>query len=256
MGASEKRSAPSRFFIAGATGYTGQNLVRVARARGIEVIAHIRPTSSQLETLRPQFTELGAEVDLTPWSAPEMARCLQHHRPTHIFALRGTTRMRGRRASREGNPKEDYQNVDYGLTAMLLTGAQSFEPAPIFIYLSARGVSPKSRLAYMAARAQLEAELPTSGLPHIIARPGFISGADRDEWRPGERTVSLVSDTILSAARLFGARRLYEAHASLTGEELARGLCGAALAPQAIGREIDVTQLRNYSAALDDPNFG
>lgn len=252
----EGDDAAPRFFIAGATGYTGQSLVHVARSLDVDVIAHIRPGSPRRTSLMPAFHDLGAEVDLSPWSDVELTKSLKAHRPTHVFALLGTTSKRGRAAARKGQPLEDYQSIDYGLTAMLLRATQACCPPPVFIYLSARGVSPKSRFPYMVARAQLEAELRASGVPHLIARPGFISGPDREEWRPGERMVSVISDTVLATAKLFGGRRIYESHASLTGGELARGLCGAALQLEASAQDLDILALRRCGDALPDREPG
>ena len=49
-------------FIAGATGYTGQAVVRTLRAQGIATTAHVRPDSPRLAEHTETFEALGAEV--------------------------------------------------------------------------------------------------------------------------------------------------------------------------------------------------
>ena len=56
-----------RFFIAGATGYTGQHLVREAAQHGMHTVAHIRPDSSQRERCTKEFESHGALIDTSPW---------------------------------------------------------------------------------------------------------------------------------------------------------------------------------------------
>ena len=89
-----------RFFVAGATGFTGREVVRLARERGIEVVAHVRPDSSSLERWRRQFGEMGATIDVTPWEREAMRATMEAKRPTHVFALLGTTRARAREEKR------------------------------------------------------------------------------------------------------------------------------------------------------------
>src|SRR5262245_55763625 len=48
-------------FVAGATGYTGNEVVSALRGRGIRTIAHVRPDSSSLERWRKSFEDIGAE---------------------------------------------------------------------------------------------------------------------------------------------------------------------------------------------------
>src|SRR5215208_1501420 len=63
-------------FVAGATGYTGREVVRQLVERGVRAVAHVRPDSPRLAEWRERFAELGAEVDATPWEEPAMRASL------------------------------------------------------------------------------------------------------------------------------------------------------------------------------------
>jgi len=93
-------SAAHVAFVAGATGYTGREVVRELRARGIETIAHVRPDSLALTRWRGEFEALGARVDTTPWDEAAMRATFDAFRPTLVFALIGTTRARAARAAK------------------------------------------------------------------------------------------------------------------------------------------------------------
>ena len=60
-------SNPPVAFVAGATGYTGSQVVPALRARGVRVIAHVRPGSAAAAAWHTRFEALGAEVDETPY---------------------------------------------------------------------------------------------------------------------------------------------------------------------------------------------
>jgi uncharacterized protein YbjT (DUF2867 family) len=224
---------PPLIFVAGATGYTGRALVRLAAARGIDVVAHVRPDSPSLTVWTQRFEGMGGRVDRTPWEEEAMTATLARLAPTHVFALLGTTRSRGKRGS-TSRVADTYEAVDYGLTAMLLRAAVAAARAggrpPRFVYLSAIGASEDTRNDYLRVRGRVERELRASGLPWLAVRPSFVTGADRDERRPLERIGALAADGALSLAALLGARRLRARWGSLTGTELAAGMLRLALA--------------------------
>lgn len=231
-------------FVAGATGYTGREVVRLLRERGVRTVAHVRPDSPRRAGWVARFEGLGAEVDGTPWDdAAALAARLRALAPTLVFALLGTTRARGRRAARAG-AVETYETVDYGLTRRLLDAAVASGARPRFVYLSAAGVRDGTSNAYLAARARLERELRASGLPFTIARPSFVSGPDREERRPLERAGAIAADAVLAVAARLGAREAAARWRSLTGAELADGLVRRAFDPAAAGRVLDAADLR------------
>lgn len=228
-----------RAFVVGATGYTGRELVRALRARGAGVVAHVRPDSPRLAEWRSRFQALGAEPDATPWRPETLRSTLERVRPTHVFALLGTTRARARGEGRSAAAA--YESVDYGLTALLLAATREAAPAARFIYLSAVGASERAN-AYLRARGRLERELRASGLSWISARPAFVTGADREESRPAERAAAFAIDVAVAAAGRIGLRPLADRWRSLTGAQLAEAL--ALLAERAPDGVYDAAALR------------
>lgn len=220
----------TRAFVAGATGLTGREVVRVLRERGVLTHAHVRPDSARLEEWRTRFGELGAEVDVTPWDASAMTATLTRLAPDVVFALLGTTRARGRQTKAATGQADTYESVDYGLSVLLLNACVASGHRPRFVYLSAIGVSDTSTSAYSAARSRVEGELRKSGLPFTIARPSFILG-DRDESRPAERIGSAISDAALHFVGALGGARLRDRYRSIAAPDLARSLVRIALDP-------------------------
>jgi len=230
-----------RAFVAGATGYVGREVVRDLRDRGIETTAHIRPQSRSVERWRASFAAMGATVDETPWELDAITATIARLEPTLVFALLGTTRKRAKAESID-NP---YEAIDYGLTAMLFSAAATLaNPAPRFIYLSAAGVSERSSSAYMAARWRAESLISAGPLPYVLARPAIITGADRDDARPGERLAGGVADAALSVLGAFGARGLRDRYRSTTNVTLAAALVRWALDPEAKAKIAEGADLR------------
>ncbi|HZO17266.1 MAG TPA: NAD-dependent epimerase/dehydratase family protein, partial [Polyangiaceae bacterium] len=112
-------------FVAGASGYTGREVVKTLRERGIRTIAHVRPDSPSRAEHRAYFAELGAESDETPWEEEAIAATIARLRPTHVFALLGITKKRAAAEARETGREVSYDSVDYGLTVMLLRAAKA-----------------------------------------------------------------------------------------------------------------------------------
>jgi uncharacterized protein YbjT (DUF2867 family) len=210
-------------FVAGATGYTGREVVRELVSRGVRTVAHVRPDSARTEEWRQRFESGGAAVDTTPWEDADMIRTLSALQPTHVFSLLGTTRARRRQSATRG-VAESYEAIDFGLTAILIKAAVASGSRPRFVYLSSLGVREHTTNPYLVARWRAESLLRSSGLPYTIARPSFITGAGRDEPRPLERVGAGVANVIATLASVVGARRFAGSVRSLTGAELATGL--------------------------------
>ncbi|MFO7563868.1 MAG: NAD(P)H-binding protein [Enhygromyxa sp.] len=234
---------PGPVFVAGATGYTGREVVRECRARGLETVAHVRPDSRSLDSWRQRFEALGARVDTTAWELEAMSATLQALQPSWVYSLLGTTRARGKTDTGSA-VAETYEAVDYGLSVMLLEAAIACGSKPRFVYLSAMGAGGRPMNAYMDVRKRVEAAVEGSELPHLIARPGFISGSDRDEWRAGERIAAVVSDGVLGVLGKLGARRLATRYTSMSGAELARALVELACASPGAREIAEVEQLK------------
>ncbi len=231
-------------FVAGATGYTGREVVRVLCERGIRTVAHVRPDSPRLGEWRDRFTALGATVDATPWVPGAMAETLQRLRPTLVFALLGTTSARARAARSGSGGDASYEAIDYGLTMLLYAAANGSGARPRFVYLSAAGVREEGGNAYLKARSRVERALREGSLPYTIARPSFITGPDRDEFRLGERIGATIADGLLTVAGWLGGRRIRERYRSTTNAALARALVAVALDPDSAGRTLESESLR------------
>jgi uncharacterized protein YbjT (DUF2867 family) len=232
-------------FVAGATGLTGRFVVETLRARGHEVVAHVRPDSPRLDEWRARFTERGAIVDTTAWEASAIATTLRAHAPAIVLGLLGTTQARVKRVAKAGGDatKETYEAVDIALTEMLIRGAAALEPKPRFVYLSSVGAGDDARGSYLAARARVERTLKSSGVPYTIARPSFIVG-ERDDARPAEKLFAPLADASLSLLGALGARKTAARYRSITGEELARALVDLALDPSAADRTAEAQDLQ------------
>lgn len=233
-------SNPAIAFVAGASGYTGREVVRALVARGVHTVAHLRPGGPQQEARRADLSALGATVDETPWEPDALAATLGTIRPTHCFALLGTTR---RRAAAEAidNP---YETIDYGLSRLLLDAVRAAGLTPRFVYLSAVGASEQARNPYLAVRGRFECELRAAALPYVIARPAFISGPDRRESRPAERAGAVIGDLALGIAAMVGRGDLLERYGSMSARLLATALVELGLDPAATQVEADGARLR------------
>lgn len=232
-------------FVAGATGYTGSNLVPQLLRRGWVVYAHVRPDSPSLASWRTQFEALGAIVDTTPWDETAIAERLQKIQPTAVFALLGTTKKRGK--SPTSAVDDTYMAVDYGLSALLLRATIHSAPNARFVYLSAYGIRPSSTNPYIQARAKLEAELRASDVNYVIVRPAIIAG-EREESRPMEKVGATFIAPMIGTLRLLGAKKLAGDFRTRSGDELARNCLDAAvLAPprsELTGHELDALKPR------------
>jgi len=229
-------------FVVGATGLVGREVVAALRARDIETVAHVRPDSPRLAEWQQRFAALGAETDATPFEPEAFAATFQRRPPRLVFALLGTTR---KRMAREGG---DYQSIDFGLTRLAIEAAAATELARKyidfrFVYLSSIGVDPDTRNPYLKARADAEACLKSSGLPHTIARPSIILG-DRDETRPGEAIAGAVARAALGLLGALGARRLRDTYTSTTAPVLAEALVRLSLNPAWAGKVAEGADLR------------
>ncbi len=239
-------------FVAGATGYTGQNIVRALRRRGFDTIAHIRPDSSRLESWREEFIAGQARVDTTPWDVDSLQETLRREAPALVFSVLGTTRSRARKRKKGGGDplEETYQAIDYGLTRMLIQATREAQPSARFVYLSALGAAANTRTAYMRARWQSEEALRESGLSYTIVRPAFISGADRQEFRPLERVGSVVFDGLLALLGLLGGRGVRQRYRSIRGPDLAEAMVDLALDPHWDGKIAEREQLVSTAPSL------
>jgi nucleoside-diphosphate-sugar epimerase len=233
-------------FIAGATGHTGRELVRLASEAKLPAIAHVRPDSSKRDEWHDMFASYGATVSDTPWNEEALRDSLRSLAPAIVFALLGTTRARAKRESATHGTIINYEAVDYGLTAMLFRAASTLAKPPRFVYLSSTGTPANEPRpgSYMHARWKVEQMLLAGALPYTIVRPSFIAGPGRDEPRPGERVGALLIDGALSVAAVFGGRKISRRYRSTTNTALATALLRLGRDPAMSGRIVESEDLR------------
>jgi uncharacterized protein YbjT (DUF2867 family) len=237
----------STAFVAGATGYTGREVVRALCERsGVDAVAHVRPDSGAGDAWRERFTGLGAEIDTTAWDEDAITTTLGELRPTHVFALLGTLSARMGEARRDGRDPEElsYEAVDYGLSALLMRACVAADVPARFVYLSSAGVREGAPGEYLQVRHRMETELAASGLPYTIARPSIISGPDRPEPRPFERLGAGLADSALFVAGAFGATKLRDRYHSTDAATLAGALVRLAFDEDSMNRIVESEDLR------------
>lgn len=242
-------SKPQTAFVTGATGFTGREVVRQLRERGLRTIAHLRPGSGSARRWADIFRTWGAEVVEIPWEPEPMRAAIAEARPDLVFALIGTTRAQAKQEALAAN--DIYDAVDFRLSALLVDAVVAAGLRARFVYLSSMGANAASRNDYLAARGRAEEAIERSGLPFTIARPSVISGEGRDTPRPLEHAMSVAMNAILGVARRFGARRLHDRYRSIDNVALGRALTSAALDPASSAKVLLGEDLQRLAAAAD-----
>jgi nucleoside-diphosphate-sugar epimerase len=232
-------------FVAGATGFTGREVVRLLVGRGIRTVAHLRPDTADISGWRTRLSSMGAEVDETPWEGAAMSATLTRLNPDAVFSLLGTTRARAKAEKARTGSDVNYDRVDYGLTVLLFHAAEKAASGPVFLMLSAAGTGPNPSSAYFRAKWKAEEEVRAGVLRWIIARPSFITGEGRDEKRPLETAGLKLADGALALAGVLGAKALRARYRSTTNGELAAALVKLAADPAAANRIFESEELRD-----------
>lgn len=176
-------------------------------------MAHVRANSSRLDAMSAEWSAHPLTLLVTSWD--ELLETLSAHAPQVIISLIGTTAKHAKRG--EGG----YEEVDYGLNARLIQSARALESPPLIMYLSSMGIEWGKWSAYLNARVRVESALSESGLPHIILRPGLLSGPSRDETRPLEKGGTIVARVLSKALKLLGLRTLSLSYRPLDAPEVA-----------------------------------
>ena len=173
------------------------------------------------------FAQYGAAVSSAAWTPESMAEAVATADPTHVFGLLGTTAAKAKQAAQAGGAA-GYDEVDVGLTLMLLEAVEKAAPDARFVYMSSLGADGGMRNAYLEARYQVEQRLAQSSVSWTVIRPSFVSGSDRPELRPGERIGAMMADASLGLLGALGATRVRDRYRPISGDRLAGALMGIA----------------------------
>jgi uncharacterized protein YbjT (DUF2867 family) len=150
-----------KVFVAGSTGATGQVLIPMARAQGLEVVGHVRPKSAATAPSGAAVFELADAAALEQ----ALAQC------STVISLIGTMRKRFSKG-------DTYESSDIATAVQLSTAAKK-AGVDHFILLSAAGTSSGIG-AYYQAKLKAEAAVRDSGVRWTIFRPSsFIGGGHR-----------------------------------------------------------------------------
>jgi len=183
--------------VVGASGFCGKGtLHQLSYQPHYKVIAHLRPESSQVETMTDLCKEL--KHSLLTASFEQLALEIQRNPPDVICSFIGTTKKKMKPLGL------NYEDVDVHLNQILIESAVRLTKKPLFIYVSSMGVEWARWSSYLQARVAVESMLKDSGLPHIILRPGILHGPTRSENRPLEEIGAAISKTMGHIAHQLG----------------------------------------------------
>ncbi len=171
------RMRPRKIFVAGATGATGQKVVPLALAEGLDVLAHVRPKPGRVADSRTAVFELSDTRALVE----ALRGC------TTVLQLVGTVRRRFATG-------DTYETSDVGTTKALVDAGQKAGIDHLVLLSSAGAGFPVG--AYLRAKAAAEQLVQHGGLPWTILRPSaFVSETHHPP--PG----------LAAFTRVFGLRR-------------------------------------------------
>lgn len=231
--------------VLGASGYVGQALVQELRRRGHPTVAHVRFDSPRLEHWRAQFAALGAEMVSTAWDSGQFAALLREREFARVYLCLGTT-LRRRLWKSKSSVENTYEAVDFGLSALVIDACVEAGVRPRIVLLSAAGARTTARSPYLAVRGKLEAHLQASGIDFTIARPAFITGPGRAEFRPLERLGAALFDMALLWCAVLGMQIMRERYRAIGATELAKALVTHGADPHGRNRVLDGERLRDF----------
>lgn len=194
-----------RIFVAGSTGATGRTVMRLAAARGADVIGHQRRKAERPADPRARVVDLADKDALVE----ELRGC------TTVLQLIGTMRKRFAAG-------DTYETSDIGTTRQIADAAAA-AGIDHFVLLSSVGAG-RPMGAYLAAKARAEALVVESGVPYTIFRPSTFVG-EGHRAPPGFALVT----------RVLGLSRLRP----IPIEDLGRALLHAALERAPLGTVLE-----------------
>ena len=203
-----------KVLIIGATGFCGQALTStLAKESDYVVIPHVRSNSTRATQVHTTWTALGVDALRADWK--DMREEILELKPDIIASFLGTTKKHMRTG------RGTYQDIDYGLNKLLINIALELDNPPLFIYLSSMGLEWAKWSEYLKVRVKIESALSSSTLPHVIVRPGMLSGPSRDESRPLEHFSSIFFNVLTRIYRVLSLHTLADSIQPLDAPDVA-----------------------------------
>lgn len=175
-----------KVFLAGATGFTGQAVLK--QSSDLEFVIPVRKGSPRLadwqDDPRLRVVDYADEDAL----AAAMEGC------RGVLCVVGTTRA-------QFSPGVSYETVDYAVPVKLLAAARKVG-ASHFVLMSSMGAG-RPFGAYLKWKARAEKAVMESGIPYTIVRPAYLLG----EGRPYPRSIIVLGDLAGWLPGLDGAMR-------------------------------------------------
>lgn len=228
--------------VAGASGLIGRELIRLLHDRkDLDFTALVRrPGAARGLSDRVQ------EV-IFDFEDPEHYLRLGGEIPCDLLLCALGTTLRT-----AGSP-EAFRRVDLDYPRRLIERLATLDPKPGFGLVSSLGAA-NPRGLYLETKAELEASLRASGLPHVIVRPSLLLG-EREEFRLGERLATLlIAKPYLALAQFFAPRspaiwRAAPIQAAQVATSLVKATLDQPLKPE--GRILEGLFLHHPILALD-----
>lgn len=207
----------ARILVIGASGFCGRGVLNeLSGDERYSLWAHVRPESNSRDSLTELCSELQHQI--LPCSMDELPQHIQEIQPTVISSFIGTTQKKMKPLGLT------YEDVDYGINHELALSGLKLENPPLFVYVSSMGIEWSRWSSYLKAREMVESMLEESGLPHVILRPGILSGPTRTESRPMEHIGAVVSGGMANAMKAIGWQQKSDEMMPLTASKMGRAV--------------------------------
>ena len=193
--------------IAGATGLTGKELVKILLDHPAyeKICVFVR---RPLDIEHPKLEQVRVDFN-------RLDDYKEYFKVDEVFCCLGTT-------IKKAGSQKAFRRVDYEFPTALGTLAKS-AGAQKFLVISAMGADSRSNIFYNRVKGQLEDRLKKLELPALhIFRPSLLLG-DRQEFRLGEKAASLLAPVFSPLLR--GSMQKYK---PIQAEQVAQAMCTAA----------------------------
>lgn len=193
--------------IAGATGLTGSELVKVLlKDPAYDKVKVL--TRRPLDMDHPKLEQIKADFF-------RLDQYAEHFKVNDVFCCLGTT-------IKKAGSQKAFRRVDYDYPVKIAQLAKA-AGAKKFLVISAMGADVRSNVFYSRVKGQMEEALKKIEFPALhIFRPSLLLGK-RDEFRLGEKAASLLAPVFSPILR--GGMEKYK---PIEADQVAMAMCAAA----------------------------